>query len=215
MTGQQINPRNCGICGNREYHIMGLVRCKINKELVQKGDPQYEWSCILGCGSCINEGEEWTQMDSIILLNAMGVQGISMSEFERMKKEMIQLRNTASVQDPMATPQPQHYRISEEQVKDLLATIIGISRVEPFDPNDMKVYPIPDGEKILKEVMRHPTTDVEKALKGFRDWWNWYCEEYKRNPDTGDVMLSLLSLLTFPDDWIALHHNQGKRVGTS
>jgi hypothetical protein len=47
---------------------------------------------------------------------------------------------------------PQKYFITGEQLKDLYFAIIGISPVEPYDPEDTKVYPIPNGELILKNI---------------------------------------------------------------
>jgi hypothetical protein len=47
MTSQY----KCGTCRNKEYHVMGLIRCTVNKELIQSFDKQYQIIEQLGCAS--------------------------------------------------------------------------------------------------------------------------------------------------------------------
>ena len=41
----------CETCKNKEYHAMGLIRCTVNKELVQESDKQYQIIEQIGCAS--------------------------------------------------------------------------------------------------------------------------------------------------------------------
>ena len=44
------------------------------------------------------------------------------------------------------------FTITEEQLDNILASIVGISLVEPYNPNDTTDYPIPDGEAIIQKI---------------------------------------------------------------
>jgi hypothetical protein len=49
-------------------------------------------------------------------------------------------------------PTEKYHLVSDTQLRDIHAWGIGISPYEPFDPEDARIYPIPDGEKIIREV---------------------------------------------------------------
>ena len=44
------------------------------------------------------------------------------------------------------------FTVTEEQLDNILASLLGISLIEPYNPDDTTDYPIPDGEAIIQEI---------------------------------------------------------------
>jgi hypothetical protein len=57
-----------------------------------------------------------------------------------------------------ACKQEKYHLVSETQLRDLHAWGMGYSPREPYNPNDPKTYPIPDGEKIIQEIRNEKST---------------------------------------------------------
>jgi len=50
-TTDKQHPQRCETCSHKQFHAMGLERCEITGELVQKQDIQYKIISQVGCAS--------------------------------------------------------------------------------------------------------------------------------------------------------------------
>jgi hypothetical protein len=57
-----------------------------------------------------------------------------------------------------ACKQEKYHLVSETQLRHLHAWGMGYSPCEPYNPDDPKTYPIPDGEKIIQEIRNSKAT---------------------------------------------------------
>lgn len=56
-------------------------------------------------------------------------------------------------------PRPHRFWATNEQLVNLLYSVVGISPFESTDPEDTRTYPIPDGEEILRQIWNQPCTE--------------------------------------------------------